>query len=263
MGLLIDGQINSTQDLRNYENGILDLASLENLDLTGKMALAQDEAGSDIFKFLLKHTARDPGGFLWWYSGNTTRRTIGVSDVVVTPELKRWHALKTLALVYADAYSNQLNDRYARKRDQYDALGDAAESTYFDVGVGLSFDPVTRAATPILSTVGGTGAGSTYYVQVAWLNRTGQEGSPSEAASIVTGNGTQLTVGIWATPANATGWNVYAGTSPQSAVLQNSAPIAINEIWTLPSSGLVAGNPAGSGQTADRYVVGNQVLLRG
>ena len=60
MGLLIDGQVNSTQDLRNYENSILDLASSENIDLTGKMALAQDEISIQILHFLLKQADWTP-----------------------------------------------------------------------------------------------------------------------------------------------------------------------------------------------------------
>ena len=32
----------------------------------------------------------------------------GVSDVVVTPQLKRWHALHALGVVYRDAFNNQL-----------------------------------------------------------------------------------------------------------------------------------------------------------
>ena len=54
MGLLIDGQLNNTQDLRNYENAILDVASLENIDLAGKMILAQDEISTRLFSFLLR-----------------------------------------------------------------------------------------------------------------------------------------------------------------------------------------------------------------
>jgi hypothetical protein len=43
MGLLTDGQINDTRDLRNYENGILDVANLENIDLTGKVSVYRSE----------------------------------------------------------------------------------------------------------------------------------------------------------------------------------------------------------------------------
>ena len=40
---------------------------------------------------------------------STMRRARGVSDVVVTPQLKRWHAIHTLGVVYRDAFNNQLN----------------------------------------------------------------------------------------------------------------------------------------------------------
>ena len=45
MALFIDGQINRLQNLERYESGILDLASTEQIDITGKMALAQDQIG--------------------------------------------------------------------------------------------------------------------------------------------------------------------------------------------------------------------------
>src|SRR5436190_755350 len=131
MGLLTDGQINDTQDLRNYENGILDVASSENIDLTGKMALAQDEISTGMLTYLLKQTGRDVRFFPYQLSGESARRVIGVSDVAITPQLKRWHALKTLSLAYADAYNNQLNDRYNGKWKEYEALAKAAEQSLY------------------------------------------------------------------------------------------------------------------------------------
>ena len=89
MALLIDGLINNTQDLRNYENGILDLASLENIDLTGKMALALDEISTSILDFLLRHSEGDVGSS-FALAGESGRRNRGVSDVTITPQLKRW-----------------------------------------------------------------------------------------------------------------------------------------------------------------------------
>src|SRR5205823_6799148 len=91
MALLIDGLIYNTQDLRNYENGILDLASLENIDLTGKMALALDEISTSILDFLLRHTQCNTGSSLFALAGESGRRSRGVSDVTITPQLKRWH----------------------------------------------------------------------------------------------------------------------------------------------------------------------------
>ena len=46
----------------------------------------------EVLNFLLDHAAADPVG-----SG---RRAEGVADVVVTAQVKRWHALHTLAVIY-------------------------------------------------------------------------------------------------------------------------------------------------------------------
>ena len=263
MGLLIDGQVNSTQDLRNYENGILDLASSESIDLTGKMALAQDEIGIQILHFLLKQGSRDPKAFPYVLPGESYRRRTGVSDVTVTPELKRWLALKTLELAYADAYSNQLNDRYATKLKQYEGLVEEAELNYFEGGVGIVMDPIGRALVPTLESIAGVGAAATFYLQTSWTNQAGQESLPSELTSFSTTNGAQLKLTMAGAPTNVTGWNIYAGYTPDQPTLQNDVPIPIGTSWIAPPSGLRAGRKPGNGQTADRFIVNDRVLLRG
>ena len=64
------------------------------------------------------------------------RRQIGVSDVVVSPQMKRWHALHTLAVVYRDAYNNQLNDRYEQvgRISRTGARGEGAETAQYGIG---------------------------------------------------------------------------------------------------------------------------------
>jgi hypothetical protein len=263
MGLLTDGQINNTQDLRNYENGILDIASLENIDLTGKMALAQDEISTGILTFLLKQITRDLRSFPYLLPGESQRRHLGVTDVTVTPQLKRWHALKTLALTYADAYNNQLNDRYGGKWKQYETLAQAAEQSFYETGVGLSLDPIGRPVVPTLGSVAGTGVQGTFYVQITWTNRAAQEGSPSEVVSFTTSAKEELTVTTMDAPANATGFNVYTGLTPEGVTLQNDVPIQVGTQWVLLPSGIRKGRKPGQGQSADRYIVNDRILLRG
>ena len=264
MGLLIDGQVNNTQELRNYENSILDLASSENIDLTGKMALAQDEVSIQILHFLLKHESRDSNTFQDVFSGQTHRRRRGVADVAVTPELKRWLAVKTLQLAYADAYSSQLNDRYASKLKQYEALVENAAWSYFEAGVGMVTDPIGRATAPGLDGIAGVGQAATFYVQASWTNLTGEEGLASQLTSFSTTNGTQLiATNSGGAPGTVTGWNIYAGYTPDQPTLQNNAPLPIGTEWTAPPSGLRTGRKPGDGQTADRFIVNNKIWSRG
>lgn len=263
MGLLTDGNINNSQDLRNYENGILDVTSLENIDLSGKMTLARDEISTCIYSFLLNQVKRDLGSLPYLLAGDSNRRHLGVTDVIVTPQLQRWHALKTLSLIYADAFNNQLNDRYGGKWKQYEILAKSAEQSFYQTGVGLAVDPVGRAAAPALGSVAGTGVQRTYYVQTTWTNRSAQEGSPSEVVSFTTPAGTQLTVASLNAPPNARGFNVYAGASPEAVSLQNDVPIQLETHWVLPASGLREGSKPGNGQGPDRFIVNDRVLLRG
>ena len=255
MALFTDGPINGIQDMQDFENGILDVASIEGIDVTVKMALTQDQLGTQILFLLLRYPLRD----FWWM----TRRAKGVSDVVVTPELKRWHVLKSLAAVYADAFHSQLNDRYAARRAAYEELANEARRDYFAAGVGLVANPVGKPAVATVSAVPGLLAGAEYFVRVAWVNAAGQEGAPSESAPFTTTHGSQLTVAVTNPAANVTGWAVYVGTTTIAIARQNSAPLVLGQPWTLPPWGLVTGAAAGTGQGPERFVVDDRVLQRG
>ncbi len=163
------------------------------------------------------------------------RRAQGVKDVVVTDPLKQWHVHKTLALIYRDAYNNQLNDRYHGKWTEYERLAKASAQTYFQLGVGLVVDPIPKACAPVLSTIEGTAAGGMFYVAVTWVNASGQEGAPSSVAESSTSAGQQLVVTVEGLPVNATGWNVYVGTSPAAlnfAESKCSGYDGLNDFWS-------------------------------
>jgi hypothetical protein len=257
MALFTDGPINEAIDLQNYENAILTVANTEQIDLAGKSALAQGEIAAELTLFLVRRF-RQPD-LLWTVN---FRPTIGVGDVVVTDPLRRWHAYKALALVYRDAYNNQLNDRYKGKWNEYEKLAKASAESYLQIGVGLVSGPIPKAMLPVLTTVPGTGPAATYYVAVAWVNQTGRFGSASEVAQITTSTGQQLVVAAVNPPSNATGWNAYVGEAPEATSLQNSSPIAIGSTWTL-ATALQAGAPPGRGQQPTWFLVDQRLIERG
>ena len=166
---------------------------------------------------------------------------LGVSDVVVSPQMKRWHALHTLAVVYRDAYNNQLNDRYLNKWEEYRELARGAKERTYEFGIGLVAAPIPRAGTPVLGAGAGTLAGAVYYAQVSWVSAAGQEGSASSSTNFQTADNSALTVAAVSAPAVAAGWNVYVGLTISTLTLQNSAPLAIGATFTLPGSGVVSG----------------------
>lgn len=150
MALFTDGPISGTIEIQDYDNSILQIVSAENIDLNAKARLAQEEIASELTLFLLR---RLPGGDPQW----TVRQKVGLSDVAVTDPLRQWHAHKTLALVYRDAYFNQLNDRYKGKWQEYEKLADTSAANYFQIGAGLVANPIPKAGAPMVASVSGSG----------------------------------------------------------------------------------------------------------
>jgi hypothetical protein len=261
MALLTDGNPNDTEALRVYEAAILDVAKVETIDLDAKLCVATVEISQDVLDVLLDHTRTQYSITQFPVGGD--RRKIGVSDVAVSPQMKRWHALHTLAVVYRDAYNNQLNDRYKNKWAEYRELARGAKDRTLEFGIGLVAAPVPRAGTPALGSAAGTLAGTIYYAQVSWVAAAGQEGSPSSATTFQTTDNSELTVAAVNAPAIAVGWNVYLGPTVSTLTLQNSSPLAIGATFTLPGSGLVSGLSPGDGQAADMFVTGGRILRRG
>jgi hypothetical protein len=255
MALFTDGPISSEQDLQDYDSSVLNVAIAEGIDVAVKVTLAQQDLGNELMLFLFRRAPfRD-------YQPNFGRSR-GLADVVVTEALQQWHVLETLALVYRDAYYNQLNDRYQGKWNEYEQLAKASSRTYFQLGVGVVADPVPMAPIPALSTVAGSGGAETYYVAATWVNAAGQEGAPSDSATLGTAAGEVLVVTLMAPPQNAVGWNAYVGLSPSTLTRQNNTPLALGSSWTM--TGALSPGPAPAmGQQPAWFIVDHRVIERG
>lgn len=256
MALFTDGPISSAKELQECEASVLTDANAEGIDVAAKVTLAQQDLANELILFLLRRAPfRD-------YQPNV-RRSRGLTDVVVTDALRQWHIHKTLAMVYRDAYNNQLNDRYQGKWNEYEQLAKGSSRTYFQLGVGVVADPVPRATTPELSSVAGNGSGATFYVIATWVNSAGQEGAPSACAQLGTSTGEILTVALTGVPPqNAVGWNAYVGPSPGAVTRQNESPLAIGSSWTM-TGGLSAGAPVSFGQMPAWFIVDHRTIERG
>jgi len=263
--LLTDGSPNSTEDLRVYESAILGLANLETIDLGVKLDLATEEISEEVLDFLLDHAGTNLGVFSPFQIGTPAarRRTIGVSDVVVSRQLKRWQALHTLEIVYRDALNNQLNDRYQAKFLEYQTLARDARERYFRFGVGLALIPIPQGQVPVFSAVAGEIPETTYYARASWVGASGQQGEPSEMTAYGAPAGSLPVVQMTNPPVVATGFNVYLGLSPDALALQNSTPVPAGQSFTLPGTGLASGAAPGDGQAADTFISGGWMLRRG
>jgi hypothetical protein len=263
--LLTDGSPNNDENLRVYESAILGLANLESIDLGVKLDLATEEITEDILDFLLDHAGTNVQLFSRLQAGTPAaqRRKTGVSDVVVTRQLKRWHAVHTLEIVYRDAFNNQLNDRYQPKFLEYRQLARNAREHTFHFGVGLALIPIPQAQTPVFSAVAGLIPETTYYARASWVVASGQEGEPSEMTAYGAPAGALPVVQMVNPPVVVTGFNVYLGLTPDALALQNPTPVPVGESFTLPDTGLAAGAAPGEGQSADVYISGGWMLRRG
>jgi hypothetical protein len=254
--LLTDGSPNTAEDLRAYESAILSVANTESIDLGVKLDLATEEVTQEVLDYLLNRSAGiDPQG--------AARRIVGVGDVVVTRQMKRWHALHTLEVVYRDAFHNQLNDRYNAKFLEYKEQAAVAKQQAFQFGVGLVSRPVPVAEAPQFSFAAGTFEATTYFARVAWVGETGQEGLASEVTTYDAPAGSVPVVTAVDAPSNAAGFNVYIGLTPETLAKQNASPVAAGGSFTLGSGGLVAGAPPGDGQVPDLFLAGTRALRRG
>ena len=124
-------------------------------------------------------------------------------------------------------------------------------------------DPVIQAAPPVLSTTPGPQSGGEFYASVTWVNSTNQEGTPSYASSITVTDGNLMTVGGTGTPANAVGFNVYAGTSLAAMFLQNNVPIPASATFLYVPGQVTQGPLPGTGQTPDFMRPLARTILRG
>jgi hypothetical protein len=256
MALLTDRNPNDTEALRVYETSILNVAHVESIDLDAKLSLATEEIAQEVMDVLLGHIrGNDDSG--------SRRRTMGVADVVVTPQLKRWHALHTLEVIYRDAYNNQLNDRYRHKWEEYRRLSCEAKEQTTRFGIGLCANPIPQAGPPRFDLVADLVSATTYYVRVSWVSGTGQEGLPSDVTTFRTVEGSLMAVEAVNAPPAAAAWNLYAGLTDTTLSRQNAVPVSIGQTFTVPASGLASGPAPGEGQAPDIYVTGGRLLRRG
>lgn len=262
MALFTDAPISTLDQLAAQDSAALDVASTEGIDATAKISLAQNELGIEITAASSRSPFSAATSSVWW-PGMVLTTTVQLSSIVVTPPLQLWHAFHTLELIYRDAYNNQLNDRYLGKWKAYTDLAKWAFSMLMQTGVGVVSDPVAIAQSPEVDVVSGIFQATTYFVQTAWLNATGEEGMASAVTSAAALDQNSFQVTANSPPANATAWNIYAGTSIDSITLQNPVPVAVGQPWLLPDSGLVSGRGPGAGQAPNYYRTLPRFLQRG
>src|ERR1019366_6022644 len=250
MALFTDCAVTSIEDLRGHDTQLLNVATVEGIDVTQKLALAHEELSIEVRGMLGR---LEQAGQL---SAPPT-----VEQVVMTPPLKLWHVFRTLEMVYGDAYNSQLNDRYGGKRDEYHERVKWAYNQAILSGLGIATDPVKQAATPVVRASAGGLTDGAYYVAIAWTNTASEEGASSVPAMIqVSGSSFAVETGA---PPKVTGWNVYSGTSLATMTIQNVQILAPGQPWVQPDTLSTTGRLAGSGQGPSYWVPVPRTIQRG
>jgi hypothetical protein len=258
MALFTDGVPSTVDDLAALDSQLLNVAHVEGIDVTQKLTLAQIDLGLELTTLL---TGNSYYGQWFWV---TPRPNLG--SVVVTPPLKQWHTYRTLEMVYSDAYNSQLNDRYGGKRDQFHLAAKQSYDKLRETGLGIVTAPVPMAAPPAVVTAqagaGGNLPDGTYFVAMAWVNVAGEEGAASEPTAVETSSSTFLALAGNA-PGTGTGWNVFAGTDPNSLSLQSAAVVEAGASWLQPGVLSTTGRAPGTGQAWNYLRPIPRVIQRG
>lgn len=249
MALFTDGPVAALTDLRAYESSVLDMASTEAIDLTVKLQIAHREANFEVSCFLVRHGYNPP---------------TDLAKVVATEPMLHFETLRALELTFRDAYNSQLNDRYLGKWREYAELSRRAMTLMFDIGIGMSYAPMPRAAAPVWATVpGGLLPARTYFVSIAWQTPAGVTGDWSSPIAVPVDELALLTLTPPAAASGATGYFVYAGTSVDDMRRQNELAVAPAAAWTEAPAGLRADLAAIARQTPDWYITNRRLLRRG
>jgi hypothetical protein len=234
---------------------VLATAQTENIDLNLKLTLAQQGLGIEITTLLQRSSTCD---WQFWLPPCPQ-----LNNIVVTPPLQLWHVFQTLTLVYQDAYFNQLNDRYGGKRVQFQQLAKWAMDKLIQTGVGIVAEPIPQAAPPQLTSIPGGQPAMTYCASASWLNVDNEEGQASNPSSLTVAAGNALVAQPVNQPANATAWNIYVGLSPIAMALQNSSPLALDQVWVQAGPVSTLGQAPGSGQAPDYLRALPRLMQRG
>ncbi|MGH9619658.1 MAG: hypothetical protein ACRD45_08125 [Bryobacteraceae bacterium] len=263
MALFTDFGIITLDDLLTFENSIGQVASAHGIDVDVKIALATSEIAERLRLWILAQSPYEP----MWFSPWMNRKFLDLGTVVVSSGLQRWLCSSSLAKIFAEAYNAQLNTRFQAKWQEYQQAAKNSAQMAFRAGLGIVSNPLPKPPTPLLSVLTGNLPAQSIFIQTAWVDRNGNEGSPSPENGFVLGNDSSVTVAILANTASAppaaAGWSVYGGTSEGSLTRQNATPLAIGSTWHMPDSGLAFGGAPGTGQRPDYYIHLSRQLQRG
>jgi hypothetical protein len=253
MALFADGTISTVDDLQAYDTSIVSIASAEEVQLNAKIGLAKSEIGIELEELLEKRTSATR----WAGAG------VGLKNVVVTPALKHWHSLLTLALVYGDIKGNHLESRYGQKWQDYLKRARWAANSLWRSGIGVVSSPISRAERPSVRTVPAVAPMQTYWIQVSWRTSSNDSSEPSEMVIHTAESDGVPAVMAGPAPPMTVGYDVFVGLDPDAMKKQNSTVLPVGTEWTMPVGGMIDGEAPTDGQEPERFIRNDRILMRG
>lgn len=252
MALITDANAVEIPELLPYENGLLETADKERVEIATKIQLATEEVRARIGTELGR-TAMDALSATGYSPHN----------VVVTDALRRWLHCHALHLFYLECYGLQLNERYKEKQQHYARRASAAGDAYLEPGIGVVMQPLARPTGIAVEELPGSLEEGHYYVAGAWQGATGKQSALSAFTTFSSGGEQTMRVSLHGAPAHAIGWNVYVGATAENAVRQNTLPIAIGQSWVMSEPWDSTGAAWGNAQTPDVYLQPRRIFPRG
>lgn len=245
MSLLVDRTSPTVQDLLRIDGSLLDVASIEGIDLDSKLGIAREEVAYKVLAILVE-------------SGESADT---LESVVVTEPMHRWIALKTVSLCFRDGHFRHLSDRYKEKWTLYERLSHEAYDDLMRLGLGRTANPMPRPSVGAISKGSGSLEDGSYLIAFSALNAWDEESEVSECASIYLSMAEGIHAEMPILPPQAVAWNVYVGRTQESLQKQNSTPLAIGtsiEVQVLENYG----SPS-TGQAPALYTKALKRILRG
>lgn len=259
MALLTDAGIVTLDDLLQFENSLVQISSTHSIDVATKINLAVGEISDTVMLWLLNVRASDPQ----WLS----RRTLGLSTVVVTPTLQQWLCFQSLSRFFGEAYNVQLNTRFQGKWNEYEQAATKTAEVVFKSGLGIVYNPLPRPGMPFTSIQNGTVLPQALFFQTAWVDKFGNESAVSPVNGVILQDASSVSVAMGAgglvPPPAAVGWNVYASETAGNLTRQNITPLPTATTWQLPTAGLTSGPEPINGQEPNVYIMLSRQLQRG
>lgn len=248
MGLLRDGLAASVEDLAAFDSGIVKTAEAEGISIENKLVVAWTDIEQEIAAMLSRSIAV------------VEEIEHALRKVVVTPLVKKWHVVLTLAHFYGDAYAMDLNPRYLKRQNEFARLAKDTSQAIRDFGLGMVGHPVPKAKKPIVTSTVGGGMMEPLYICVAWRNALGQSGAPSDTVVFHGSGSTVPVVRNSKYPVECVSFDVFVGYSESDVKRQTEVPLRIDEVWSLPSGGLVDGDSPSNGQTPEYFLKPGRVF---